>query len=185
MSNFFFKSALPVWIEGRDKEWNVTAKLTYAAQKLSGAVMTLTGSAFYQIFVGDKLIHFGPAKKGAGYTGVDIVPLPDVDEGVISVIVAGYYCRCFNGVRNPSFIQAEIADQDGNILAATGKDGFACYEYAAKPQKVMRYSYQRQFSEVYDYARADKEANFVVCPNQLEYIPRGVDLLDLDKKDAK
>lgn len=185
MANQFFKSALPVWIKGRDKEWNVSARLTYAAKDLSGAKITLTGSAFYQIYIGNKLIHFGPAKKGAGYIGVDVVPLPRVDDDVISVIVAGYYCRCFNGVRNPSFIQAEIESADGEILAATGKEGFACFEYAAKLQRVMRYSYQRQFSEVYDYARADKAANFVVCDPELEYIPRGVDLLDLDPKPAR
>ena len=78
MINNFFKSALPVWIEGRNKEWNVHAKLTYTAKNLSGAKITLTGAAFYQIFVGNKLIHFGPARKGLGQTGVDVVPLPDV-----------------------------------------------------------------------------------------------------------
>ena len=75
--NNFFKSALPVWIGGRDKEWNVHARLTYAAKDLCGAKMTLTGAAFYQIFVGDKLIHFGPARKGEGQIGVDVVPLPN------------------------------------------------------------------------------------------------------------
>ncbi len=185
MSNTFFKSALPVWIEGRDTEWNVSARLTYAAKDLSGAKMTLTGASFYQVFVGDKLIHFGPARKGAGYVGVDTLTLPDVENAEISVIVAGYYCRCFNGVRNPSFIQAEIEAADGTVLAATGKDGFICREYDAKLKKVMRYSYQRQFSESYDFSRADKEANFTVSSPDLTYVPRGVDLLDLDEKIAK
>lgn len=185
MTNVFFKSALPVWIEGREKEWNVTARLTYTAKALQDAKMTITGAAFYQIFIDNKLIHFGPAKKGLGYTGVDIVPLPDVENGEISIIVAGYYCKCFNGVLIPSFIQAEIEDKDGNILAATGKDGFKCFERAAKLQKVMRYTSQRQFSECYDLARADKEANFIVADPNLKYIPRGVDLLDLDEKSAR
>ncbi|MBQ8408489.1 MAG: hypothetical protein IJY39_06440 [Clostridia bacterium] len=184
MSNNFFKSALPIWIEGREKEMNVSVKLTYDAKDLKGAKMTLTGAAFYQIFIGDKLIHFGPAKKGLGYTGVDSVPLPDLADGVISVIVAGYYCKCYNGVLIPSFIQAEIEDAHGEILAATGIAGFKCVEYTAKLQKVMRYSFQRQFSECYDYSLADKEAKFVVCDPCLTYIPRGVDLLDLDEKPA-
>lgn len=185
MANQFFRSALPVWIEGRDKEWNVSARLTYFAKDLCGAKMTLTGAAFYQIFVGDRLIHFGPARKGAGYIGVDVVPLPDIENGTVSIIVAGYYCRCFNGVRIPSFIQAEIESAGGEILAATGKDGFIGFEYAARLQKVMRYSYQRQFAESYDLSRPDKEARFVLCDPQLTYIPRGVDLLDLDEKESK
>ena len=162
MSNNFFKSALPIWIEGRDKESNVSVKLTYEAKDLCGAVMTLTGASFYQIYVGDTLIHFGPARKGAGYTGVDSVPLPDIAEGVISVIVAGYYCRCFNGVKTPSFIQAEIEDKDGNILASTGNTGFSCFAFSARLQKVMRYSYQRQFSECYDLSRADNADGLAV-----------------------
>lgn len=184
MSNNFFKSALPIWIEGRDKEWNVTARLTYAAKALKGAKMTLTGAAFYQVYIGDTLIHFGPAKKGAGYIGVDVIPLPDVDDAVISVIVSGYFCKCYNGVLIPSFIQAEI-EQEGEILAATGVFGFECFEYAARLQKVMRYSSQRQFSECYDLGRTDKAANFAVVDLGLKYIPRGVDLLDLDKKYGK
>ena len=184
MINQFFKSALPIWIEGREKEWNVSVKLTYGAKALSGASMTITGAAFYQIYAGDKLIHFGPAKKGLGYTGVDVVPLPDMTDGVISVIVAGYYCKCFNGVLIPSFVQAEILDRDGGVLASTGNGGFKCYEYASKLQNVMRYSYQRQFSECYDLAKGEKAAKFVVCDPELKYITRGVDLLDLDEKSA-
>ena len=185
MKNNFFKSALPVWIEGRNKECNVSAKLTYAAKDLKDAKMTLTGAAFYQIFVGDKLIHYGPARKGFGQIGVDIVPLPDIDGEIISIIVAGYYCRSFNGVRYPSFIQAELESADGEILAATGKEGFSCYEYPARLQRVMRYSYQRQFAESYDLSRPDKEANFVISDPELTYVKRGVDLLDLDEKEAK
>lgn len=185
MFNTFFKSALPIWIEGRDKEWNVSARLTFNAKELHGATMTLTGAAFYQVFIGDRLIHFGPARKGAGCTGVDRLPLPDVDGEVISILISGYYCRSYNGVRNPSFIQAEICDAEGNVLAATGYEGFKCYERPSRLQRVMRYSVQRQFTECYDLKRVDREANFVVCVPALKYIPRGVDLLDLDEKNAR
>ena len=185
MSDNFFKSALPIWIEGKEREWNVSAKLNYYANNLKGAKMTVTGAAFYQIFVGNKLIHFGPARKGFSQIGVDVVPLPDVENATVSVIVAGYYCRSFNGICYPSFIQAEIQSAGGEILAATGKDGFECFEYSARLQKVMRYSYQRQFAESYDLSRPDKEAKFIPCDPELTYVKRGVDLLDLDKKEAK
>ena len=183
-SSKFFKKALPIWIEGRDKEWNVSAKLIYRAENLKNATLTLTGASFYQIYVGEKLIHFGPAKKGLGYTGVDVVPLPEIEKDDISIVVAGYYCRCYNGALASSFIQAEI-ECEGQLIAATGADGFECYEYAAKLQKVMRYSYQRQFSECYDLFKADKNVKFVVVDPGLKYIPRNVDLLDLDVKPAK
>ena len=110
--NNFFKSALPIWIKDRSCEWNVHARLTYTAKDLYGGSLTVTGAAFYQVFANGKLLHFGPAKKGAGYVGVDVIPLPDIKDGVISIIVAGYYCRCYNGVLIPSFIQAEISDEE-------------------------------------------------------------------------
>ena len=182
-SSKYFVAALPIWIEGREREMNLSAKLTFKG-RLNGATMTMTGAAFYQVYANGELIHFGPAKKGLGYTGVDKLPLPDMEYGQIDIIVAGYYCKCFNGVLIPSFIQAEII-QNGMVAAATGICGFECYEYAAKLQKVMRYSYQRQFSECFDLTRADKAAKFVVADPGLKYIPRGVDLLDLDKKTAK
>ena len=185
MKNDFFKSALPIWIKGRSREWNVHARLAYTAKDLRGASLTVTGATFYQVFADGKLIHFGPAKKGEGYVGVDVLPLPEIKDGVISIIVAGYYCRCYNGVLIPSFVQAEITDEGGQVMASTGKFGFDCYEYAARLQRVMRYSLQRQFSECYDISKSDKSAEFEICDIDLNYIPRGVDLLDLDEKHSK
>ena len=69
MENRFFKSALPVWIEGRDKEWNVCAEISYSARDLRSATLTLTGASFYQVYIGDRLIHFGTAKKAFDYQG--------------------------------------------------------------------------------------------------------------------
>ena len=163
MNNNFFKSALPVWIDGRDKEWNVTVELRYTAKDLKNATLTLTGASFYQVYLDEKLLHFGPAKKAIGYAGVDEFPLPEISEGTLYIRVAGYYLKCYNGAITSSFVQAEI-EQDGNILAATGKGGFDCRLCTTKLQKVMRYSHQRQFSECYDLHREPIKTTFaVVC----------------------
>ena len=172
MENNFFKSALPVWIESRDKEWNVTAELCFAAKNLKNATLTLAGATFYQVYLGEKLLHFGPAKKAIGYAGVDVIPLPEVDEGTIYIRVAGYYLGCYNGCITSSFVQAEI-EQDGEILAATGHGGFECRIYTPKLQKVMRYSYQRQFSECYDLFRHPIKTRFAVV-DQPGVVFRGV-----------
>lgn len=184
MINEFFKSALPIWIEGRDKEWNVSAELTYSAKNLKDATLTIAGASFYQVYLDEKLIHFGPAKKALGYAGVDVVPVPDTLDGKISIRISGYYVPSFNGALISSFVRAEI-EAEGEIIAATGKDGFDCRLYTQKLQKVMRYSSQRQFSECYDLTHDGETANFVVVDPCVEYIPRGVDLPDLDEKCAK
>lgn len=69
MKNKFFKAALPIWIEDRDKEWNVSAEISYSARDLRSATLTLTGASFYQVYIGDRLTHFGPAKKAFDYQG--------------------------------------------------------------------------------------------------------------------
>ena len=184
MKTNFFKSALPIWIDGRDKEWNVTAELRFEAKNLKNATLTLTGASYYQVYLDQTLLLFGPAKKAIGYAGVDEFPLPDVDEGTIYIRVAGYYMKCFNGALSSSFVQAEI-EQNGEILAATGKDGFDCRLYTPKLQKVMRYSAQRQFSECYDLLREPLKVHFAVVDPQVTLIPRNVDFPDLDVKSAR
>lgn len=182
--NQFFKAALPVWIKDRDKEWNVTAEIFYAAKDLKGATLTLAGATFYQVYLDEKLLHFGPAKKALGYAGVDVIPLPDIEEGVLSIRIAGYYCACYNGAVTSSFVQAEI-EKDGEILAATGKGGFECRLYTPKLHKVMNYSHQRQFSECYNLSRRPLKVRFGIVDPQVTLIKRGVDLPDLDEKPAR
>ena len=191
METKFFKSALPIWIDGRDREWNVTVELKYSAKDLKNATLTLAGATFYQVYLDETLLHFGPAKKAFGYAGVDTIPLPDVSEGTIYIRVAGYYTKCYNGVVTSSFVQAEI-EQDGEILAATeaptalGKSGaFDCYLYTPKLHKVMNYSHQRHFSECYNLSRRPLKVQFDVVDPQVTLIPRNVDLADLDKKPAR
>ena len=184
MNNNFFKSALPIWVEGRDKEWNVSVELSFNAKDLKNATLTLAGASFYQVYLGEKLLHFGPAKKAIGYAGVDVFPLPDVDEGTLYIRVAGYYLGCYNGCITSSFVQAEI-EQDGELLAATGKGGFECKLYTPKLQKVMRYSHQRQFSECYDLFRQPIKTKFAVVDPEVTLIPRNVDFVDLDVKPAR
>ncbi len=179
-SNQFFKSALPIWIEGKEREWNISARLLFKATGIKNATLRMTGAAFYQVTMGDTLIHFGPAKKAEGYTGVDEIPLPEIN-GALEIKVAGYHVPSYNGTLTPSFIQAEI-EADGKILAATGADGFECYSWTAKPQKTMRYSMQRQFSEVYDLHLADEKVKFAVIDPEVDYIPRNVPLLEYDVK---
>ena len=184
MENNFFKAARPIWVEGRDREWNVTVQLAYNAKDLKNATLTMAGASFYQVYLNEKLLHFGPARKAIGYAGVDVFPLPDVDEGTLYIRVAGYYIACYNGVITPSFIQAEI-EQDGNIIAATGADGFECHLYTPKLHKVMRYSHQRQFSECYDFHRRPLKVKFAVVDPGVTLIPRNVDFADLDAKPAR
>ena len=89
----------------------------------------------------------GPARAAKGYARVDRIPLELKRGARLRIYVASYNCHSFDGVCQPGFIVAEVTAGD-SVLAATGVD-FDAYRDKSRLQKVMRFSYQRHFSEVY------------------------------------
>lgn len=147
----FFKKAIPVWARGKETEVNSCIELACNGEEVSEGILRITGATFYQVYAGSKLIHYGPARKADGYSAVDTIKLPimtESDEFLIRAV--GYNCRSFNSVTRSSFLRAEI-EIDGKVEKATGFDGFVGYEAKYHRQKAMRYSYQRQFSEIWDF----------------------------------
>ena len=71
-----------------------------------------------------------------------------VGRNVLAVEVAGYNCNSFYHMDQPSFLQAEVVS-NGRVLAATGANGAFKAQQLPRVQKVVRYSYQRTFSELY------------------------------------
>ncbi len=181
----FFKEAKPVWIKDRTQEMNCNIELTYSIEPQSNARLVITGATFYQIFANGELLHYGPARKAHGYAGVDVIDLPKYsDKTEISIRVAGYNCKCFGAAKNSSFVQAEILCGE-DVIAATGKNGFEAYLLSKRIQKVMRYSYQRHFSESWDYTRQNEPCNLVEVFPGVKYIGRNVPFGSLDIKSAK
>ena len=149
----FFKKAVPVWLKEKENEPNCQAVFTVNTDGLNKAVLYISGFTAYRVFINGKFAHFGPARTAKGYARVDILPLPDCETGVsksIMIEAVGYRCFALCTANQPSFICAEIRNGDGSVVAATGYN-FTAYEPKTHLQKVMRYSRQRHYSEVYDY----------------------------------
>ncbi len=143
-----FLKAEPIWIRGKEREMNIHAVFTTAAEVPEGACLHIAGTAFYRIFVNGEFLAFGPARAAEGYVREDVLPLPKGRNRVV-VEAAGYYCRSLSTVRQPSFIMAEIRAEE-DVIAYTGKD-FEGFLPGVRVQKTDRYSVQRHFSEVWDY----------------------------------
>lgn len=173
-----FSKAIPVWITGKEKEMNICMNTVFICKNLENPVLKITGSSFYQVFADNKLIHFGPAKKGRGFTSVDTVNLPENVEILIRTV--GYNCKSFNGVKNVSFLQAEIICS-GDVVAATGVSGFEYFENKSYIQKVTRYSEQRQFLECWDLTRGTEKAEISKVLHNLEFLSRDVPYSDFDE----
>ncbi|MBQ9805472.1 MAG: hypothetical protein IJW49_03035 [Clostridia bacterium] len=173
-----FMKAKPIFPKGRSTELNRFAAFRTTLPSLRGARLHITAATFYRVFVNGTFVAFGPARTAANYARVDALDLDPyhVDgKNEIYVEVIGYACRSISTVYQPSFLCAEVVSR-GRVLAFTGRD-FTATLPDTKLQKVMRYSVQRHFSEVWDLhaealATAEKEVETEILPLNLTYLPR-------------
>lgn len=148
---FEFVSACPVWEKDRQTEMNVSLLFRTKAQKSSDAKIYVAASSRYQIFVNGAFFASGPSRAAHGFFRVDTHDLSSVltsNENTVAIIAAGYNSNSFYLLDEPSFLCAEIIS-NGKIIAATGKSGFECTRFNGRLQRVMRFSFQRPFTESY------------------------------------
>ncbi len=175
-----FESAKPVFIKGRSREMNHTAGFICKFSAKSNAVYSLkmTASSLCRVFLDGTFLHYGPARGPHGWVRVDEIEL-HVSEGehTLSFEVAGYYCASFYSIRLVSFLQAELLENNA-VIAYTGRDFSGTSLTSLREQYVPRYSYQRTFTEVYDYTSplvSWMSGDFE--PQELEEITHGCDFL--------
>ena len=182
-----FVKAVPVWAAGREKEMNVTlvfvANFDLAdAEAANRIILRSTGSTIMRVRVNGKFAGYGPARGPHGWFRVDewkIGAFLRPGQNSVVIEVAGYNSNSYYHLDQPSFLQAEIVDGAGNVLAATSADksasSFVAVENKTRLQKVQRFSFQRPFIEVYDSGR-DPDPNGVELAEQpaVKYLPRRV-----------
>lgn len=153
-----FRSAQPVWPDGRQEEMNLMvgfrAKLTKPEAK--PAVLRVAAATIYRVSVNGDFVGHGPARAAHGYYRVDewdLTPRLRPGENVVAIEVAGYNVNSYYVLDQPSFLQAEVVSGD-EVLASTGGAGarFEAGILEYRVQKVQRYSFQRPFIEVYRLA---------------------------------
>ena len=175
-----FTKALPVWLKGLDKEMNIQAEYTAEFKKAPDTVLRIAGATYYRVYINGILLHYGPARCAGGYARVDVVEIPQSmlsENNKIVIQAVNYYCNSFASVMQAGFIVAEIVSGE-SCLAATGYD-FKGYRASARLQKVMRYSSQRQFSEVWDMNIPAEEYELCRPDTDIKYLPRRAPMPDL------
>lgn len=189
-SEIAFRSAKPMWPQGRDKEMNlwVGFRAVFEAPPGKHVYLRTAGCTFYRIFLNGKFHAWGPARGPKDYFRVDlwdITPLLAKGRNFVCAEVAGYNVNSYYVLDQPSFFQAEVTT-DSEVLASTGGEGqrFETQILPQRIEKVQRYTFQRTFSEVYHLdpqsaewrERADAPMETVKCTvfAPREYIARGV-----------
>jgi len=150
-----FKSAQPVWPEGRETEKNLSVGFRAAFTPKPGqrVLLRATGSTIYRVWLNGQFLAHGPARGPHGFFRVDEIDLTErllSRTNLVAVEVAGYNANSYALLDQPSFLQAEVV-AEGRVLASTGGEGtpFEALVLKERVQKAQRYSFQRPFAEVY------------------------------------
>jgi alpha-L-rhamnosidase len=150
-----FRAARPIWPAGRSREMNLLVGFHCRIDCAGGgtAVLRIAASSLYRVYLNGTFCGHGPARGPHGYFRIDEWDLTDrlrPGGNTLAVEVAGYNVNSYYLLDQPSFLQAEVVDGAGTILASTRTAGsFRAVILEHRVQKVQRYSFQRTFSEVY------------------------------------
>jgi len=148
MKKIFFESAQPIWPENREREVNLLVGFytSFELKKTCQIKVNIAAATIYRVFHNGNFIGHGPARAAHGYYRVDEWDLT-AEAGInhIAIEVAGYNTPSYAYLNQPSFLQAEITNTNGKVLA----DNFDAMILPQRQQECERYSKQRTFCEIY------------------------------------
>ena len=179
-----FDLAKPIFIKNKRELMNFQAgfKCTFQADADKAYLLKITGATLYEIYLNNEFVFYGPARAPYGYLRVDEIPLQvKKGENTVCISVAGLNCGSFYTPNMKSFVQAEILEDD-SVMAYTGRDFKGISLDKIKERKVYRYSYQRNFTEVWNLDNNTMPTNWktedfegeelVECRYEEELLPR-------------
>ncbi len=167
MKDNFFKKAVPVWQKGKENQLHTRCVFFATFEGSADATLKVAASNVYRAFVNGQMVGVGPARSAHGRFRVDELPLRNLQEkNVVFIEAVAYnsynYCHLYQS----GFVCAEVVRENLPIVW-TGRD-FIVREYEEKKQKVCKYSYQRPFTEIYDFERPPQETYLDFSPNGAE-----------------
>lgn len=145
-----FEKAKPIWLTGRETELHLTVQYKAVVESASSAVVRIATSGLYHLTVNGVFVCYGPARAGRHHFRMDEIDISSRltrSENVVVVEVCGYNSDGFCILNQPSFLQAEVVNNE-TVLAATGTD-FTARVHPFLYRKTQRYSFQRPQTEAY------------------------------------
>lgn len=186
----YFKTAQRIWAKSHLNELNCNLIFHTNFKKRAGISMVIAGNNVFSVYLNGKLIHYGPARAAHDLYRVDQLELKELNENNNLVIfVNGSYANTFYTLNNDPFLICEVRCGD-EIICSTGTN-FNVYNNVFRIRKVLRYSYQRGFSESYhlderyieifkgNFSNISKE-EIIVLPDNNAYFARNVNYISFD-----
>lgn len=150
-----FVIAEPIWPKGKEEEMNITVGFRGEFKNIKGEklILRIAAASLYRFYINGEFIGHGPARGPHGYYRVDewvIDKRVIKDINILAIEVVGYNVNSFYLLDQPSFLQAELVNDNVIILATKGSNSnFQAHMIKERIQKVQRYSFQRPFIEAY------------------------------------
>lgn len=185
MQSKSFLKAKPIYAKNLEKEMNISLFFVYEGYLEKGTILKITGNSDYRIFDNGVFLGVGPARAARNYFRIDEFVVDESKFHRFVIELSGYCCNSYYYVNSLPFIQAEFV-KDNDVIAYTSDSNFKCYRNTSRYQKVVRYSFQRTFSESYHfeenivnfYKNKEKTLGFPELDIQVfasfNYLPRGV-----------
>ncbi len=148
-----FLKAKPVFAAGHEREMNRTVGFYARIPAARHCRLRITGSALYLVKINGTFVHLGPARCAHDTYRVDEISIGRYLTGendLITIRVQSSFCNSYSLLEQEGFLQAEVVDMEGNVMAYTGIGGdFKCVLLDERFRAVPRYSFQRNFLEAY------------------------------------
>lgn len=152
---YTFKNAKAVWGQNLHSQYNrflgFHTELSLEQQK--EITFYIAARSYYRLYLDGMMVANGPARTAKGYCRVDKITktLSGCVQVAIEVAALGKpenYCN--DCTMEPGLLTVEIADECGNVLAATGTGDFRYQELEYRKSMVETMSHSRGILEVYD-----------------------------------
>ena len=150
-----FQKAKAIWGEGILAQYNqflgfYTRVEVFEEQEIT---LVIAARSYYRLYIDGKMIASGPARTAHGYCRADRIPVRLHGAVKVAVEVAafdkpGKYSN--DCTLEPGLLTAEILDEKGKVLSATGEHGWKYIELVQRRSLVETMSHSRGVIEYYD-----------------------------------
>jgi alpha-L-rhamnosidase len=132
------------WIQGKRNEKNITLGIRKEFIFYSQTKLLIAAIQVYRLFIDNKFVGYGPARTALGNVRIDEY-IVSPGKHIISVEIASYRINTYYLINEPPFIGIQAI----NDTQSFDIDDFSAYLLNDRVKVVQRYSYQRDFIEIY------------------------------------
>lgn len=133
-----------VWAAKGREQKNHTLAFCLNEKFVDGDALSLCAADVYRVICDGVLVSYGPSRTAAGFCRVRNIELKKCNNVIIEV--AGYNTACYCNDLTLPYFGAEVS-RKGKVIYNT--NDWQCVRIDDRVTKVIRYSYQRNYTEIY------------------------------------